>query len=133
MGIKSHTSCPRREIRQVYAEGPQTLSRRSIISLGVGPLRSLAVEIDTRLPFEVRRSGDMENGVGALLDATQWFEAALDDHPGVHESRRMQTIDRDARSFERFGEVESEHHLRELALAVGSHAVVDAREHHVGE
>lgn len=66
MGIKSHTSFPRREIRQAYAERPQTLSRRSIISLGVGPLQSLAVEIDTRLPFEVRRSGDMENGVGAM-------------------------------------------------------------------
>src|SRR5262245_54937634 len=97
MGIKSHTSFPRREIRQEYAERPQTLSRLRIISLGVGPLRSLAVEIDTRLPFEVSRSGDMENGVGALLDATHRFEAALDDHPDVHESRRMQTIDRDAR------------------------------------
>jgi hypothetical protein len=27
MGIKSHTSFPRREIRQAYAERPQTLSR----------------------------------------------------------------------------------------------------------
>src|SRR5262245_29045032 len=95
IGIKSHTSFPRREMRQAYAERPQTLSRRRIISLGVGPLRSLAVEIDARLTFEVRRSGDVENGVGALLDATQRFVTALDDHPGVHQSRRVKTIDRD--------------------------------------
>jgi hypothetical protein len=30
----------------------------------------------------------MEDGFGPFLDAAQWFEAALNDHLGIHESRR---------------------------------------------
>jgi hypothetical protein len=131
--ITSNRITPRREICEAPAEIPQTPARGGVISLGVSPLGSLAVEIETCLPFENWRSGDVEDGVGPFLDAALRFEAALDDHLGFHESRRVQAIDRDARSFDLFGEVEREHHQRELALTVGSKTVVAACEHHVGE
>src|SRR6266542_2777798 len=126
-------SLPRREVREAQTERPQTPARGGVIGLGVGSIGLFPIEIDTRLPFEAWRSGDMEDGVSSLLNAAQRFDAALDDHLGVHESRRVQTIGRDARPFERFGEVEGEHHQRELALTVGAKTVVAAREHHVGE
>src|SRR6202789_4527659 len=45
----------------------------------------------------------------------------------------MQTIDRDILSRELLGEIEGEQDLRQLALAIGAHAAIAARQHHVGK
>ena len=45
----------------------------------------------------------------------------------------MQAVGGDGARIELLGEVEREHHLRELALAVGLDAAVVALEHHVVE
>jgi hypothetical protein len=66
--ITSNRITPRREICEAPAEIPQTPARRGVISLGVSPLGSLAVEIETCLPFENWRSDDVEDGVGPFID-----------------------------------------------------------------
>ena len=45
----------------------------------------------------------------------------------------MQRVNGDAGAGERLGEIDGEHDLRQLALAVGAHAAVSARQHDIGK
>ena len=73
----------------------------------------------------------MKDRRAALLDRAQRRDARLANHRRRHIARRMQAIDRHAGPFERIGEIEGEHDLRQLALHIGAAAGIAAAQHDI--
>jgi len=92
-----------------------------------------AVEVEPALPFALRRYCEIEDRLGALFHGADRRDAGAAHHRRVHVGCRMQTGRRNTGAGELLGQIECEHDLRELALAVGTRAAVAARQHHVGE
>jgi len=85
------------------------------------------------LPSNSGAVASAHDGVGAVFHAAHRRIAALDHHVGVHEGGRVQTIDGDALVLQLRGEIEGEHHLRQLALPIRARALIVARQHQVVE
>jgi len=92
-----------------------------------------AVEVEPALPFGLRRYCEIEDCLGALFHSADRRDTGAAHHRCIHVGRGMQTGRRDSGTGELLGQIECEHDLRELALAVGACAAVAARQHHVSE
>src|SRR6202453_5229147 len=121
------------EAHEIEAQRAQASPRVLVVGLAVGPRFLHAVEIK---PASARKRGlldELQNRRAALLDGANRLDAAQANHRRVHKGGGMQTIDREILSCELLGEIEGEQDLRQLALAIGAHAAIAARQHHVGK
>ena len=109
------------------------LTRVGVIGLRMCAGLAQSVEVEPASPFERRRYREIEDRLGALFHGADRRDAGAAHHRRVHVGRRMQAGRRDPGAGELFSEIEGEHDLRELALAVGARAAVAARQHHVIE
>jgi len=121
------------EASQLEAYRAKPGARICIIGLPVCLGLAQPIEIKTGPPFQRRRQGEIENGLGTLFDGAQRFDAGSPDHRCVHVGRRMQAVDGHAAALDFMGEVYREQDLRQLALAVSPLAAVAVRQHDIRE
>ncbi len=130
MGI---SDCFQARAGELAAEDAKLLTRGRVTGLGIGAGRALPVVIEAGVSFEVGTHSQVENGVGALIDRAHRSDAGLAHHGSVHVGRGVQAVDGNAGISQFLGEIESEHDLRQLALAIGAHAAIAACQHDIGE
>ena len=114
------------ESRELQAERAQPAARLGVVGLRVGARFVQHVEVEAAPALEPGRDGELQDRLGAVLDLAHRRDAGLAHHGRVHVGRGMQRVGDHARSLELVGEIDGEHDLRQLALAVGGDAAVAA-------
>jgi hypothetical protein len=115
------------------ADRLEALARLCIIRLNLGAGFPQSVEVQAAAPFEGGRGSEIEDRLGAFLDAAPRLDAGAAYHGRVHVGRGVRSVDGDAGAMEFASEINSEHDLRQLALAVGPRPAIAACQHDVRE